>query len=246
MDYAIIGDSHECVTELRRLVTQLEHDIPNVQIVHVGDYVDKGQDTAKMVEYLYCRQKSQGDIILRGNHESFVHGRLIGELGALEDPVKEKLVFGSQGAFLRSPFLQKMFTSMWGHSYPYLRIESHFVTHAPCKKEHLGGSGSVSVREQRNYRTIDRTIPTVEDLNWFYEEADENDPLHIFGHMAHSGKTLEECQYKNKIFLDTGCVYGNGLSGLHLRDGKIAGYYFVPSEGNRQPHVTLPPPLGLR
>lgn len=252
MDYAIIGDSHECVNELRRLIDRLEKNIPRVQIIHVSDYVDKGGNTAEMIRYMHFRHYTCGDVLLKANHENFVFGRLIGAIDALEDPVREKVLFGSQAVLLEDAELQRMFFGMWERSVPYFypedvkRMFDFTVTHAPCSKEHLGLDDTKSIKAQRNYRTIDRTIPTTEDLHWFYEQANEGEPLHIFGHMAHSGKTLTECQYKNKIFLDTGCVYGNGLSAVHICEGKVVEYYFEPSEGNRQPHATLPPPLGLR
>lgn len=253
MDYAIIGDSHECVNELSRLVKRLETEIPSVQIIHVGDYVDKGQNTEASIRFMWGRVFFCGDEVTMGNHERFVQGRLSGELAALDDPVKEASVFGSQEVILGDHELTELFFDLWRNSQPYKWLQAPgdedggcIVTHAPCTEESLGGNDATSIACQMNYRTKDRTIPTVEDLKWFYEEADESNPLHIFGHMAHSGKSLAECQYKNKIFLDTGCVYGNGLSAVHIRDGKVVGYYFEPSEGNRQPHATLPSPLGLR
>lgn len=256
MNYVVIGDSHECVNELRRLITKIEKEIPGVLIIHVGDYVDKGNNTQEMVEYMLYRVSCCEDIVLPGNHESFVYKRLKGQTGPLEDPVREAILFGSRGVFLEQPLLANRFLGMYEDSLSYPNVTlwksgaereaQVFINHAPCRKEYLGKTDTVSLREQRNYRTRDRFIPTVEDLKWFYDEADETEPLHIFGHMAHSGKTLEECRYKNKIFLDTGCVYGNGLSAVHIRDGKVVKYYFEPSDGNRQPHDTLPPPLGLR
>lgn len=261
--FAVIGDSHECVEELRSLITKIKASYPQVQFVHVGDGVDKGGNTKAMVEYLFHRLHDS-DIFIRGNHEAFVYGRLEGILSALDDPVKEAKVFGSQAPLLADPELARKFQYIYEHGEPFftmmrydyfpgnrtlpkMTIVGH-VTHAPCLREHLGKTDPISIRAQRNYRTIDRTIPTVEDLKWFYDDAD-NDPeglLHIFGHMAHSGKTLAECQYKNKIFLDTGCVYGNGLSSVIVEDGKVVDYFFEKSLGNRQGDDVLPPPLGLR
>lgn len=252
-NYAIIGDSHECVEELSRLVKRLETEIPDVQIVHCGDYVDKGRNTEEMIRYMWARVFLSGDDVLRGNHERFVQGRLSGELAALDDPVKEAAVFGSQEVILGNHELTELFFELWRHSKPYLRLESGtweigdvMVTHAPCLDRYLGHDDPVSINAQMNYRTVDRSIPTVEDLKWLYEDADDYIGLHIFGHMAHSGKSLVECQYKNKVFLDTGCVYGNGLSAVHVRGGEVAGYYFEPAVRNRCPGYELPGPLGLR
>lgn len=245
MDYVVIGDSHECVPELRRMTERLEKKIPGVQIIHVGDYLNKGRNTADMVRFMHYRMYTCLDKVLRGNHENFVFGRLSGSLHALEDPAREQELFGSQQVLLGDAELRRMFFGMWDCSEPFF-CQDFSVTHAPCREEYIGRHDSVSVKAQRNYRTIDRSIPAVEDLKWFYDQAKEESPLHIFGHMAHSGKTLEECQYKNKIFLDTGCVYGNGLSAVHIRNGKIEGFYFEPSDYNRQPSSELPSPLGLR
>ncbi|MBL4813131.1 MAG: metallophosphoesterase [Rhodobacteraceae bacterium] len=63
---AVIGDVHGCTTELVALLDTLKSEAPEHQIVFVGDYVDRGEDSAGVLALLF----EQPDFIcLMGNHE---------------------------------------------------------------------------------------------------------------------------------------------------------------------------------
>jgi len=223
--YAVIGDSHECTAELRELVGHILTVKPGAKIVHVGDYLDKGGDTRGMVAYMHERMKC-GDIILHGNHESYVYKRLKGKLEQIAEEL-EKEYFSSVTTFLADPELTAKFFEIFEKSVPLAVLcdYSHtggvpvYVTHAPCDVKYLGKFDEASLREQRNYRTQDRTKPFHEELEWLYDQAEFNHPLHIFGHVAHTGGKY--LNYKNKVFLDTGAVYGGELSAVIVEGGKI-------------------------
>lgn len=63
---AIIGDVHGCVDLLHRLLAKLPSD---AQVILVGDYIDRGEDSADVLRYLCNRQDL---ICLRGNHEDML------------------------------------------------------------------------------------------------------------------------------------------------------------------------------
>lgn len=72
----IIGDIHGCLPLLRNLESRLN---PDGQIICVGDYVDRGEDSAGVLRWL----QSRPDILcLRGNHEDMM-------LGFLDNPERK-------------------------------------------------------------------------------------------------------------------------------------------------------------
>ncbi|AJY45209.1 metallophosphoesterase [Martelella endophytica] len=89
--FAVIGDIHGCRGHLEKLWARLDREAPSARIVHVGDYVDRGEHSADVLRMLFRREREQGDIVcLTGNHEQMF-------LDFLEDPAgkgKRWLQFG--------------------------------------------------------------------------------------------------------------------------------------------------------
>jgi predicted kinase len=212
---AVIGDSHEHVEALTQMVTLLEEKYPGVKIVHVGDYLDKGRQTEAMVNYAHARAK-KGDIFVHGNHENYAVKRLRGELNEKSiDPELEKTYMTSVPVLLERTDLAEKVLDIWdNHSVPFLVIQSYFqrtlfITHAPCKNKVLGKLSNFALKDQRNLYTKDRDADYRTSYPFVFDEAEVCHPFHIFGHVAHSAPKMI---YKNKVFLDTGAVYGNKLS----------------------------------
>ncbi|QWG23832.1 serine/threonine protein phosphatase [Bradyrhizobium sediminis] len=71
-----IGDIHGCFDELESLVAacDLLSEGKNPRFVFVGDYVDRGPDTRKVIDFLMVSQHREPDrfICLRGNHEAML------------------------------------------------------------------------------------------------------------------------------------------------------------------------------
>jgi serine/threonine protein phosphatase 1 len=63
-----IGDIHGCYDAL---VTLFEYAAitPQDQVVFLGDYVDRGPDSARVIEFLMARMRAGDTVCLRGNHE---------------------------------------------------------------------------------------------------------------------------------------------------------------------------------
>ena len=79
-----IGDIHGCDALLARLLDRIATLVsPEAPIVCVGDYVDRGEDSARVLERLHRVQRARGAaclVCLRGNHDQMV-------LDFLDDPV---------------------------------------------------------------------------------------------------------------------------------------------------------------
>ena len=213
---AIIGDSHECVEELQKLVQQVEAKYgSNTLFVHVGDYLDKGLDTAHMAECMMTFMLTGRHTIVQGNHENYAYKRLTGEVS--ENADIEATAMTSVATLLSNEATANTFKALWLTSVPFVTIDNLgqrkvIVTHAPCTTSALGKFSDWAVRDQRNFRMETRDPLKVRDaLKFIYDEADMTHPLHVFGHVNHNSNGLV---YKNKVFLDTGAVKGGHLTAM--------------------------------
>ena len=63
-----IGDVHGCFDALVALLQQTRPK-PDDRLVFLGDYVDRGPDTRRLIEWLINEKARQEIVTLRGNHE---------------------------------------------------------------------------------------------------------------------------------------------------------------------------------
>lgn len=220
--HIIVGDLHECVEELKNLLSGYGYEIrgtkleasekaKNTKVILAGDWIDKGKQTREMISFLYENQEQF--CLVTGNHENFVYKYLRGEVKGVDPELLESF-FDSIQVLSRDEELRAKFDHLVAQSKPFFRSialswPSYYVTHAPCKKKYIGKLDANSVRHQRNFR-IDRTSPVEGQLSFLAEEAVNNHPYHIFGHVA-AGQAF---RIKNKLHIDTGCVHGNGLTSV--------------------------------
>ncbi|WP_043146549.1 metallophosphoesterase, partial [Mameliella alba] len=78
-----IGDVHGCdhlLDSLLKRLDKLSH--PGALLVMVGDYVDRGEDTARVLRRMTVLSEAAGDLMhcIMGNHEKML-------LDMLDDPV---------------------------------------------------------------------------------------------------------------------------------------------------------------
>jgi predicted kinase len=211
MQINIIGDVHEHVEALEELLVKLPAGSINVM---VGDYIDKGNDTANAIAAAR-RFHASGGIIVHGNHESYAVKRIKGEIKNPDLEMEAKYMT-SLNVLLKDPALAAELVDLFDLcSVPFLKIHGHnvrtlYVTHAPCEQKYLGKMSPAALKAQRNLYG-DRKEDYRKAYDFIFKEAVGNFPLHVFGHVAHNASKLE---YRNKIFIDTGAVYGNALSAL--------------------------------
>jgi serine/threonine protein phosphatase 1 len=68
MRYLAIGDIHGCFTALRTLAEFVPIG-PEDRLITLGDYVDRGPDSAAVIDWLIHREEQGGLVAIRGNHE---------------------------------------------------------------------------------------------------------------------------------------------------------------------------------
>lgn len=69
--FVAIGDIHGCLQSLNGLLKKLDH-YSEATFVFVGDYIDRGPDSAGVVDRLLDFRNEQDCIFLRGNHEQML------------------------------------------------------------------------------------------------------------------------------------------------------------------------------
>ena len=203
-----IGDVHGCFDKLQALFEKCrkykkEHNIKHARAVFLGDYIDRGPDSAKVLERLIKGDKHSPfdeEVFLRGNHEQM----MIDALNAPEDKqtVRQWIRNGGETtlqSFNRSiPAEHKDWLEALPHSYEDGR---HFYVHA----------GVNPTKDIHNQET--------EEMLWirdkFLNHAKKFTKYVIHGHtpVDSTGKLNEKPDIRgNRTNLDTGAVYGGKLT----------------------------------
>ena len=66
-----IGDIHGELFKLQDLMNKISLSKKNDQLIFLGDYIDRGERSRKVIDYIIDLQKNYDVICLLGNHESF-------------------------------------------------------------------------------------------------------------------------------------------------------------------------------
>jgi len=195
-----IGDIHGCFDRVRALLDKLAIDVKRDNVIFLGDYVDRGPDSKKVVDLMIHLQQENPDsyVFLKGNHEEMFLDYV--ENGPLKNSF---LKFGGQET-LKS----------YGHPDPGHIPKQHVEFLKKLKPMHLtdrfcfvhaGLKPGVPIEKQKE-----------EDLLWIRFSFIKSDydwgKRIIFGHTPFDTPLIE----KNKIGIDTGAVYGGRLTCLVL------------------------------
>ncbi len=198
-----VGDLHGCLDELEVLLDKISPG-PDDTIVFLGDYVDRGADSCKLVARLIALSREPFEtIFLKGNHEDMFLAFLgypgnFGEAFLYNGGEATLLSYGVRGGGkdVASKIPPKHLSFFHQLRLMYLWKDLLFV--------HAGIRPGVPLEEQKE-----------RDLLWIREEfflRQHNLPYTIvFGHTPHR-HPLVHLPYK--IGIDTGLVYGNKLTCL--------------------------------
>jgi serine/threonine protein phosphatase 1 len=201
-----IGDIHGCSAALDTLLAAVEVQ-PEDQLVTLGDYVDRGPDTAGVLERLINLHNTGRLIALRGNHEwMMVHSRNRNPVGWLISGGKAALASyahaGQAGSLDDVPahhwdFLENRLIDLY-------EADTHFFVHASADP-------NLPFSEQQPYKVL-----------W---EKFENPEPHFSGKIMVCGHTQQRSgvplNVGHAICIDTS-AYNNGwLTCLDVTTGKV-------------------------
>jgi serine/threonine protein phosphatase 1 len=227
-----IGDVHGCFDELESLVMACDSigDAENSRFVFVGDYIDRGPDPAKVVEFLIDRQLREKDryICLRGNHEDMLLN------AAREDRTDRDLMnwWGNGG---------EQTLDSYGVDDPAALPPDHlaWIKALPLKFAdplrlyvHAGVRPGISIAAQAE-----------KDLLWirepFLSSAEDHGAFIIHGHTPTRSR-LPDLR-ANRLNIDTGACFGGPLTAALFTVDRVLPKLFLNSDGKMwQPNPSFP------
>lgn len=202
----VIGDIHGCDIELKHLIDNLPIKAGD-QLVFLGDYIDRGPNSAEVVAYLLDLQlalSSQRITFLKGNHEDMLLAflGLRGQFGNMFLVNGGKATLESYGIAADKPSRSDAAAAI---------PESHLNFYQTLKAfEIIDGYLCVHAGINPQKPLADQTT---EELFWIRHPFIYNShPLPytiLFGHTPNESVLFD---LPFKLGLDTGLVYGNKLS----------------------------------
>lgn len=206
-----IGDIHGCYPKLLRLMDRLTGDPEEDLLIFVGDYIDRGEESRQVVEYLLGLKKEwKKTVFLLGNHERMLLDFLDG--GSIQPFLLnggKKTLDSYFGTSLQTQrenprtIFPPEHVAFFRSLLPYYEHEAYLFVHAGLRE-------GIPLAEQNLF-----------DLLWiredFYFSPYDFERTIVFGHTPFQKPFV----YKKRIGIDTGAVYGNKLTCLELPEMKF-------------------------
>jgi serine/threonine protein phosphatase 1 len=214
-----IGDIHGCLDRLVALHEMIAEDLANrptlnTTLIHLGDYVDRGNDSAQVVDWLINGPPVPADqfINLMGNHEQMMLAAVAGA-----DPEAPGLWLMNGGAdSLTSWGIGRMVPpAEWAARLPrqhLIFLRDLAISHriGPYMFVHAGIHPGVALELQSRH-----------DMLWirdpFLQSRADHGAVIVHGHTP----KREPVVLPNRIAIDTGAVLGGALTCVVLEQDKL-------------------------
>lgn len=210
MDYFIIGDIHGCYFTFSKM---LEHWNSETEIlVSVGDLIDRGNYNARVVNH--CMQLTQthpNTVFLKGNHEvELIKHFRIGYNKLWVDYCGRETLEDFEANRVDIPDLLT-----WMEAMPLkYEIDALLVSHA-------------GVSETSNPFDVENP----EGVIWNRSPLKDLNKLQVHGHTPLKSNQPRYSAASQSWNIDTGAVYGYGLTGLKLSaGGTLSDTIFIPTD----------------
>ena len=184
-------------------------------LIHLGDYVDRGADSAQVIDWLINRPPVPADDIvnLMGNHE---HMMLSAIAGADPEAAGLWLVNGGADSLLSWGISRTVPPAQWAARMP--RQHLFFLRDLPASHRigpyvfvHAGVRPGVPLDQQSR-----------QDMLWirepFLSSSADHGAVIVHGHTPKRDPIVQA----NRIAIDTGAVLGGALTCAVLEDDKLA------------------------
>jgi serine/threonine protein phosphatase 1 len=210
-----VGDIHGCFSELSLLLNFLESEKSfntDDTIIFIGDYIDRGANTASVVQLLIdWSKKYPRSLFLKGNHEQFLIKTLNKDFQAAEHWWKNGAKEALESYGLNFAHLDKLESSLPPEHIDFFtnKLERYIISN-----EYVFVHAGIDV-DKPILTQVDEVIFWVRDA--FLSRDVSIDKTIVFGHTPFKDVSVS----KGKIGIDTGCVYGGKLSVVNLADNEI-------------------------
>ena len=197
-----IGDIHGCLDQLLALVARVKP-APNDRIVFLGDYIDRGPDSAGVIEHLIeFGAAFPQSVFLRGNHEQMFLDYL--------DGIDTINFLINGGTNTLNSYNAKGWLPVPDAHIAFLQNLSNYSICDDFIFVHAGLRPGVALDNQEE-----------RDLLWIRHEFINSDfdwgKTIVYGHTP----LAEPLITSHRMGLDTGCVYGRQLTCCDVRSGKM-------------------------
>ncbi len=230
-----IGDIHGCADLLEILMDKITKNDQHLEpiefkkLVFLGDYIDRGPASQKVIDILlYDLPKDYETIFLKGNHELMM-------IEALED-------CRAADYWLRNGGLETISSYRSAHSSTNGQASSEELMHlfkAKLPKEHLAFLKTLQLSFQLGdyffvhagvnpERSLDEQVE--QDMLWIRDRFlfSEKDFGKVIIHGHTPGKDVDEAD--NQVGIDTAAVYGGCLTAMMIESNKHQ-YLHVQAKG---------------
>lgn len=214
-----IGDVHGCLDRLAALHEQISEDLATRPVdlsvlVHLGDYVDRGLDSAQVIDWLSAGAPVPVTQIvnLMGNHEDMMLQALP---GTDRDAMNTWLANGGTDSLLSWDITRKVPPSEWAQLIPaehqnFLRELKICFRYGGYLFVHAGVRPGVPLDRQEKHDMLWIREPF---LSWKHSF----DVIVVHGHTPRHEPDIQ-C---NRIGIDTGAVMGGVLTCAVLEENKL-------------------------
>lgn len=236
----VISDIHGDLTKLHEVQARIttdaaKHGISDYTIIHIGDLVDRREDSKGVIAHLMAGiAAGKPWIVLKGNHDRMMHW-------FIEDPDRPDSHLKPGYSWLYHRIGGRETLESYGVTYPE-EFDKHEVcemARAAVPEEHIAFLRNLpTFIETEHYifahAGIHPNVPmdqqSEDDLVWirgpFFEHTES------FGKMVIHGHTIVDqvTDYGNRINIDTGAAYGGPISVVFVDD---TGVVELKADGRR-------------
>ena len=214
-----IGDIHGCMDRLMALHEMIAEDIANrpigrTSLVHLGDYVDRGADSAQVVDWLINQPPVPADVFvnLMGNHE---HMMLAAVVGVDKEAPTQWLMNGGADSLLSWGISRSVPPAEWAALIPLqhlIFLRDLQISHriGPYMFVHAGVRPGVPLDQQSRH-----------DMLWirepFLASRVDHGAVIVHGHTPKREPVIQP----NRIAIDTGAVLGGALTCVVLEADRL-------------------------
>jgi serine/threonine protein phosphatase 1 len=214
-----IGDIHGCLDRLVALHEMIAEDLAarpaaHATLIHLGDLVDRGSDSAQVVDWLINQPPVPADVIvnLMGNHE---HMMLAAVAGADKEAPSQWLINGGADSLLSWGINRAVPPTEWARRIPlqhlmFLRDLAISRRIGPYLFVHAGVRPGIPLDQQSR-----------QDMMWIREPFLSSKANHgavvVHGHTPKREPVVQP----NRIAIDTGAVLGGALTCVVLEDDRL-------------------------
>ncbi len=189
-----IGDIHGCLDELKVMLAEIDRDIEQQgkphKLIFVGDYIDRGPDSMGVIELIRKRTDTE---CLMGNHEDMM---LNDQSSWMYNGGAEAIAsYGGYGGENWDVYLEHR---KWAAELKWWYQYEHYVF------VHAGVHPDLKMEEHNRF-----------DLVWERDYNFFNDDYTHGYQVTHGHTPMKDIHVaKNKINIDTGCVFGGKLTAV--------------------------------